>query len=332
MPRQSLSSYVRSAWSRVAGLCLLAACDSTSIAPPPSGTIAFAVFGDAPYYPWESLRYQSALRQIDEAQLSWLLHVGDLFWRPCSDAMMAERRTEFDAMRTPVVYVPGDNEWADCHTEQTGRFDPLERLAHLRITLLPVGTRSLGAAPITVESQSTQAEWAEFTEHRRWQRGRALFATLHLVGSGNGRGTFATRTSAHDAEVVRRSAAVVAWMGETFDSASAIGSGLVVLAWHGNPGFNTPKGARDGYEAVLDTLRVRAVAFPGQVLVIHGDSHDQHVDQPLFARNGRRLDNVTRLETFGSPEVGWVQVNVDTAQGRVTGIVPHLMPKRAVIF
>lgn len=312
----------------------LAACATTSPpeAPLAPGTIAFAVFGDAPYYPWENARYTRLLAAVEQSRPSWLLHVGDLFWRPCSDAMMSTRRREFDAMTTPVVYVPGDNEWTDCHTTQTGAFDTLVRLQQLRRTLLPDPSQALGRTAMTVTSQADQPAWREFAEHRRWTRGRVVFATLHLVGSDNGLAPFAERTPAHDAEVVHRTQAAVAWLGETFDTAAAQGAGTVVLAWHGNPGFSTPAGARRGYEAVLDTLRARASRFNGEVLVIHGDSHQQHADHPLRGPGGVPIGNVTRLETFGSPDVGWVRVVVDTARGRVVSMEPRLVAKRALVF
>ena len=296
------------------------------------GTIAFGVFGDGPYYPWEDARYRRLLAAVDQSHPAWLIHVGDLFWRPCSDAMMATRRHEFEAMTTPVVFVPGDNEWTDCHRQQAGEFETLARLAQLRRTMFPVPSQALGRAPMRLASQAEQPAWREFVEHRRWSRGRVVFATLHLVGSDNGRAPFPARTSDHDVEVARRTQAAIAWMGEAFDRASAEGAGMVVLAWHGNPGFTTPAGARRGYEAVLDTLRARASRFSGEVLVIHGDSHQQHVDHPLNGAGGTPMANVTRLETFGSPEIGWVRVVVDTVRGRVVAMEPRLIAKRALVF
>ena len=80
-------------------------------------------------------------------------------------------------------------------------------------------------------------------------------ATLHLVGLKNGSEPCRARIPLHDAEVARRAMATVAWLGDTFDGATAQGAGTVMLAWHGNPGFTAPTGARRGYGAVLGTLR-----------------------------------------------------------------------------
>ena len=38
------------------------------------------------------------------------------------------------------------------------------------------------------------------------------------------------------------------------------------------------------------------------------------MDQPLFsAKNNRRFENFTRVETFGSPDTHWIKVTVDPA-------------------
>lgn len=40
-------------------------------------------------------------------------------------------------MVKPVVYVPGDNEWTDCHRTNTGSYNTLEHLPHLRRVMCP---------------------------------------------------------------------------------------------------------------------------------------------------------------------------------------------------
>jgi hypothetical protein len=68
-----------------------------------------------------------------------------------------------------------------------------------------------------------------------------------------------------------------------------------------------------GYRDLLETLSSEALAFPGQVLLIHGDTHWQRIDQPLRdPTTGRPISNFTRLETFGYPLMGWVKVIVDS--------------------
>jgi hypothetical protein len=114
---------------------------STSGPPPPTpnprGTFAFGALGDAPDYPWEDWRYPLVLQDMDGNDLTFSIHVGDTFWRPCSDDRYERSLRWFNGLKHPLLYVPGDNEWADCWTEQEGGFNPRDRLAHLRADQAP---------------------------------------------------------------------------------------------------------------------------------------------------------------------------------------------------
>ena len=57
----------------------------------PRGDLTFAVMGDAPYYWWEEQRYDHLIEALNRDSLDWVIHVGDLFWRPCSAEKMRER-------------------------------------------------------------------------------------------------------------------------------------------------------------------------------------------------------------------------------------------------
>lgn len=62
------------------------------------------------------------------------------------------------------------------------------------------------------------------------------------------------------------------------------------------------------------------------MLLIHGDTHEYTVDHPLRrAGTGEALENFTGLETYGSPDIGWVRVVVDSVAGRVVEFEPRLM-------
>ena len=135
------------------------------IAPPtpnPPGTFSFAALGDAPYY-WfhgETLQYRIVLQEVDAHDLSFVLHVGDIFWRPCSDERYRQTLDEFNALRHPVIYTPGDNEWADCWTQATGSFEPLGRLSTIRSVFFATPTESLGGRRVPLVSQGGQAPFA----------------------------------------------------------------------------------------------------------------------------------------------------------------------------
>src|SRR5829696_1290160 len=76
---------------------------------------SFVVMGDVPYSEEEEPLFEAMLRELDREELAFVVHVGD-FKGPeaCTDALFEKRRAQFDASRHPFVFVPGDNEWADC--------------------------------------------------------------------------------------------------------------------------------------------------------------------------------------------------------------------------
>ena len=302
-----------------------AACGPPPAEPLPPDSFAFGVFGDGPYYPWEQGRYHRVLADVARTDIAWLIHVGDLFWYPCSDAQYALRARELAELPHPVVYTPGDNEWTDCHDLRPGRYDPLDRLALLRRVFFARPTFSTGTPRLALETQASEPAFAEFGENARWRRGGFVFATVHLVGSRNGMDPFEGRTAASDAESERRMRAAVAWTEQTFDSARASGARGVVLAFHAEIGLDSTYNSRRGYEPFITELQRQAATFPGPVVAIHGDSHQERVDQTLTDASGRALANFTRIETFGSPEIGWLRIVVDTVAGRIVRVEPRRM-------
>ncbi len=132
------------------------------------------------------------------------------FSHPCSDHHYERSLRWFNGLKHPLIYVPGDNEWADCWTKQEGGFDPRERLGHLRQTLYPRPASSLGRRTLTVDTQSANPEFAEFVEHARWSQSGLVFATIHVVGSANFTARFPGRTDADDHESRRRLEAAIA--------------------------------------------------------------------------------------------------------------------------
>lgn len=305
------------------GLILAGCSDPPPADPPPAGAIAFGVYGDGPYYPWEELRARRLLADAESAGLDFLIHVGDILGAPCSDERMGDLKRRLARVDLPVVYTPGDNEWADCHASSTGGHDPLERLERLREIYFDDPSSSLGAVPMPVTSQAKDARFAEFPENARWTRGGIVFATLHVVGSFDATAQFPGRDHRHDDEVARRRAAAVAWLDAVFDEARAAGATGIVLAAHAN--VRLESGGGDGYGPLVRALRDHVAGFPGDVLFVHGDSHTYRMDQPLTDGKGRGLANFTRLETYGSPDIGWVRVVVDTVKGEVVEVEPRLM-------
>jgi hypothetical protein len=295
---------------------LLATAGPPAPTPLPPGAFAFAVLGDAPYYRHEELQYRVVRKDLDQHELASVIHIGDIFWRPCSDAMFAKHRRWLDELRHPVIYTPGDNEWYDCWEPRVGAYDPFDRLAELRKTFYPNPARSLGRRSIPLHSQPSQPENA------RWRHGSVVFATVHMIGSRNGREPYPNRPPDLDTESAARTAACTQWMHETFEEAQATNATAVVIAFHGGASFKSPPDDyRTSFEPFLSTLEEEARRFAKPVLIAHGDWHEYTVDRP-----SPRAPNLIRLQVPGSPDVGWVLVTVQPGGSELT-FQPRVVPR-----
>ncbi len=317
---------MKSGRSTIAIAAISLSCSLPEPASLPPDSFAFGVFGDGPYRSWEVGRFRRLIKDANKADLQWFLHVGDILWFPCSDGAFEGRLRALNSVRHPVVYTPGDNEWTDCHEDIAGRFDPLDRLQRIRTTFFAEPGKSLGGRAMALESQSEDSAFADYVENARWRFGGFLFATVHMVSAYNATRPFVGRTSANDQEIAERTEAALAWHEEAFSIARTEELKGVVIALHGNPGLERAPEAWLGFEEFVDRLEELVKGFEGPVLFIHGDTHRLRVDQPLRDREtGDPLPNFTRLETYGSPDIGWVRVVVDTVAGRIVEYEPRLM-------
>jgi len=286
---------------------------------------SFAVFGDTPYNPAEAAAVPQILQEIDRADMAFVVHVGDLksATEPCSDRLLRERYDLLDASPRPLVYVPGDNEWTDCHGASAGGYDPRERLERLRALFF--GTdESLGRRKLRLARESDDPRFRPYRENVRWVAGNVVFVTLNVPGSNNNLG----RADAMDAEHTERMIANFAWFAEALRVAQQPGMlGLVVFT-HADPRFERAKDT-DGYAGFRNALRTHASALGKPMLLVHGDGHTYRVDQPLQDLVMRdRIASFTRVEVFGSPFIGWVRIDVRPEGARLFAISPGSEPVR----
>jgi hypothetical protein len=301
-------------------LLMITGCSAPALEPAvplPPNSFAFAVFGDGPYRPWEVERYHRMIEDVNRSDVAWLIHIGDIFWYPCSDAHYRQTLDDFNSIQHPVIYTPGDNEWADCGGWIAGHHNALERLRFLRATFFARPGVTLGAHPMRVTSQAENPRYAQYVENVRWIRGGFVFATVHML--------FADKAAESDTISVYRSRAAIKWMDEAFAIAHRDSLSGVVIAMQGDPGLDYHRHVPDSFVNFINRLELRTQRFPGQVLLIHGDSHLQRFDQPLKDANGQPYPNFWRLETFGSPNIGWVRVVVDSVAGKIIECEPRKM-------
>jgi hypothetical protein len=277
---------------------------------------SFALIGDTPYYSGEEWMFAEMLKDIDGEDIAFVVHIGDFKSgrSPCSDELFARRLQQFNSVRHPFIFVPGDNEWTDCHRSGA---DPLERLGKLR-EMFYRDDDSLGQSKLKLERQSADPRFAEYRENVRWTMGPALFIGLNLPGSNNNLG----RTPQMDAEYARRSAANAAWLAQGFDLAKKRGNAAVFIAIQANPHFErASERPADGYAQFRQELLAHTLAFGKQVILLHGDTHRYRFDHPLVdPATQRQVPNFTRIESFGSPYVDWIRISVDPADPQLLAI------------
>jgi hypothetical protein len=304
----------------LAAALLVAACAS---APRHPEAFSFAVLGDVPYADAEEKPYLAMLERISQEPLAFTVHVGDFKGTgACSDALYAKRKAQFDASAHPFIYTPGDNEWTDCRRKHMGGADPIERLARLREVFF-ADRWSLGRKRIEmlaqdkcVETRAAACDCPALPENRFWSRAGVRFVTLNIPGSDNNVGYDA----ANDEEARCRDEGNRQWLEQAVRASERSQTRALVVFIQANP-WDTKKKV---YDPFLRQLQEAARRLRKPVLLVHGDTHTQRVDTPFLDGLGNPVLNMTRMETYGSPFVGWVKVTVDPDDPQVFGFEPKL--------
>lgn len=304
------------------GATLLAAALVAGLPPMPASAdgFAFGLFGDMPYNHFERQHLPDLLADMGREPLAFAIHDGDIKsgGGRCDDGVLQDILAAFQESPHPLVYVPGDNEWVDCHRPSAGGYDPEERLDRLR-ALFFAGDESLGRRRIRLERQSRDDAYREFRENVRWERSDILFVSLNLPGSHNNFHGPAGR-GGPTAEFMRRGAANRAWLADAFARARRMHAKGILIVIQANPGFEAFNAglAEPGYRDFLAQVLQETWEYPGQVVLVHGDTHRHRIDRPLRdPRTHAPLANFRRVETFGSPFLGWVRGWADATDPEV---------------
>ncbi len=302
---------------------------------------AFGLWGDMPYKKaGDDVKLPAVLHSINQSDIAFSMYDGDIKdgSSKCTDDVYTDALKMFGSMKKPVVYVPGDNEWTDCHRLNNGGMDPLERLAHLR-RMMYATPMSLGQTQMALEHQGKPGE--KFVENTRFLHGGVMFVAINMPGSNNNlvlnakscsnkSARKAAQCDAANAEYLERDSANVLWMSASFAQAKAQNALGLVLMVQGDPGFDLPETEDmdesqapgvSGYRHFMSQLVQQTEQFKGQVLFVHGDTHYFKLDKPLY-NPGKVLPNLTRLQTFGSPSLHWVRVTVDPAARQIFQVHP----------
>ena len=285
----------------------------------------FALIGDVPYTAeQETNLFPNMIRELNAAKLAFVVHDGDIKSgsAPCSDSVYEARLRDFQSFTHPLIYVFGDNEWTDCGRATNG-FDPEERLQKLREVFMQ-GEQSLGQRKLPLARQSNDARFTKFRENVRWTMGDVTFLTLNVQGSLN---NFGKR------EFAERNAANLAWLKESFAFASVENRRAVMVIIQANPlpERGSTNRVHAGYRDLVAALERETLTFQKPVVLVHGDSHYFRIDKPLYgAKSRRRIENFTRVETFGNPDVHWLRVTIDPHDPEVFTFRPQIVKSNLV--
>ena len=310
---------------------------------------AIGLFGDMPYNALGKQQYPALLADINHSDVAFSIFDGDLKAGgdgPCTDEnVYTPSLAAFATLRQPLVWVPGDNDWTDCWgrygagTSAPGADDPIERLHHER-DLFTVGDFSLGQRKLRLTRQSSEGgAYVQYRENVRWKYGPVVFVGLNVQGSNDnypyagvdGETRSQAEIDVQRAEEVARKAASIRWLNEGFEYAGRVHAAGVMVVFQADPNFNNESHLPDprSWDAFPDyqnALRTAALAFPGQVALVHGDSHYFKVDKPLNGPKGGVVANFTRVETFGSRNTHWVRATVDTDDPNLFEFQPRIVP------
>jgi hypothetical protein len=336
---------------------------------------SIALLGDQPYSPattagvldpesgktgrqqiYPSPAYNNMIADINNARVAFSVHIGDIKEGNtlCNNNVYRQNLALFNSFADPVVYLPGDNEWTDCHRATNGVFDPLERLTYLRKTFytsdgdVTVTTTSLGARQMNVTRQSYDLTSATnpLVENVRWVHGVVLFVGINMPGSNN---NHQQPSAGSEAEYAARNALNLTWLNESFEIAANDPTikGVMVLA-QANPfeRFVEPGQGytESGYAAFITNLRANVLALKKPTAYVHGDTHYWRVDKALMtnypscpvpaacvpilntaAAAGSRIYNLTRHEVFAQNDVHWTQVHIDPQNPNIFVFEPRLV-------
>jgi hypothetical protein len=329
---------------------------------------AIGLWGDLPY---SDLQAQTGvpnlIKDMNASDIEFSVHDGDLKAgngtpgsvtpTTCIPALYTQALGYFNSLDKPAIFTPGDNDWTDCDRASNGGVNSLGQLDYERQVFF--GTdKSLGEHPMKLEVQSTPecpsqidastdtvTQTTPCSENRRWTFHDVTYATFDIQGSCNN----LCDTAPDPAEEAGRTAADIEWLHQTFQEAEKKHSAAVMLISQADPGFEPlgdqggPKrnpttlaetdASPDGFHDWLVAVRDETTEFGKPVVYVHGDSHYFKIDKPLVTSGGKRIENFTRLETFGDnqgngdQDVDWVKVLVDPHSRDVFAFQPQIVPE-----
>lgn len=291
-----------------------------------SNKFTLAVIGDMPYgaSPTDTVEFKASPAFItainNDPDVSMVLHTGDIHSGKeyCTQAYDASIFSQWSAFKAPLVYTPGDNEWADCHKKKEGGGaynattggidyvldasgnwvnyaggDPMANLDLLRSIFFSAPGKTLGGS-MAVHSQSLEFDPASptdsaYTENVWFEKSGVMFVTMNIPGgSNNGTDPWYGAPSMNPVQkqaVINYTGAAMRWLDTAFAKAKANGDTAVVIMEQADmwdlDGLTMANQHLTEYKQYIDKIAALTTAYAKPVLLINGDSHLYRSDNPL---------------------------------------------------
>jgi hypothetical protein len=291
------------------------------------GAFTLAVYGDAPYgtFQGDTAEFDATPAFIDsvnaDPDVSTVIHVGDIHSgkQYCTQPYDQSISALWTHFADPLVYTPGDNEWADCHkaaegggtyNPTTGNVDyvrdpatsqpvdyaagnPVANLALIRSTFFSQPGHTLGSDTLRVLSQAQVPDAAhpvdaQYVENVLWEQRGIVFVTINVPGGSNNDADrwygAPTASSAQQDEAAQRTAADIRWLDRAFSFAHQQDAAGVVVVTQADMWDLDGKTAAHltNYEPIVSSLASNTTALGKPVLLFTGDSHTYRSDNPLM--------------------------------------------------
>jgi hypothetical protein len=288
-----------------------------------AGVIDIAVFGDSPYgtTPTDTSEFEAFPAFIDtinaDRDVSLVLHVGDIHSgkQYCTEEYDRSIYDLWTRFEYPLVYTPGDNEWADCHkigegggtwNAGTSQIDfakdkngnlidyasgnPVANLELIRSIFFSKPGYAFGERKLVLsQSQASDPSYpndAKYVENVMWEQSKVLFVTVNIPGGSNNDADNwygAPRTQEQTDEIANRTGADIRWLDAAFTRAAADGAVAVVIETQADMWDLDGKAASHiaNYQTIIDSIATHTSAFSKPVLLFNGDSHVFRSDNPL---------------------------------------------------
>ncbi len=323
-----------------------------------ANSFEIGLIGDMPYAEQDNA-WTNVRDELNTAALSFVVHLGNFkaFNSQCDDTYYNTLLNQFNTLTHPLVYTPGENDWATCNRIDNGAYYFQERLDRLR-GLFTAGTESLGQNKLTLKRQSTEmVSYGAYSENALWTMNNVTFASVHVVGYGNNTEVPGDQASIDDAvttlqrggESADRQAANLAWLTHIFAQAKGT-QGLMLFMHQGNPAWDYPPQAGRSagvYAAFFAELTRLTAAYGKPVLLAHArqqvsaasstnnrnDFSYFRVDKPNLAPGeAGDIRHLNRVEVFGDEDMHWVRVLVNPDSTDVFYVQPEIVdPNRRVV-